>query len=139
MFICLLLFIINFVFLKKATKINEKPASSGTIASSGFLRPFNSNDKKFQRNTDHTQSIKLIKENFANLFLSKKSNHSNEHPNKTNEIPDSDILRTIEIETNKNALTKQKPALASESINQTDRSYDNSKKFVEPSHDLQSR
>lgn len=119
MFICLLLFIINFVFLKKATKINEKPASSGTIASSGFLRPFNSNDKKFQRNTDHTQSIKLIKENFANLFLSKKSQNNHE-------ATDSDLIRQIEIETNKNMLSKKE-------VN------DDFKSRSESNHDLHSK
>ena len=69
-----------------------------------------------------TQSIKLIKENFANLFLSKKSHSNNHESNSTSEssslsrqsvkglLPppsikisdDTELLKAIEIETNKN-------------------------------------
>ena len=50
---------------------NMKPAS--TVTTTLVKSTSSSSDKKFQRNTEHTQSIKIIKENFANLFLSKKS------------------------------------------------------------------
>jgi hypothetical protein len=124
---------------KKGVKANEKTASSGTIASSGFLRPSNNNiDKKFQRNTDHTQSIKLIKENLASLFLSKKPNHSNEQSNRIDEMADSDILHTIEIETNKNILNKQTADQKNETTNPT-KSEDSSKKISKSSHDFHSR
>ena len=129
---------------KKSTKklVNKsEKSSSGAIAASGFLKPFNTNnEKKFHRNTDHTQSIKLIKENFANLFLSKKSSSNNNNNNNNNEqskqidTVESELIRTIEIETNKNMLTKQK---SGESIdikinnNNNDNNIDNSKSLAD--------
>ena len=56
---------------KKVDMKNLKPASAATT--SLVKSASSSSDKKFQRNTEHTQSIKIIKENFANLFLSKKN------------------------------------------------------------------
>ena len=100
--------------VKKNAKIETK-VTSGTIAASSLMRP----DKKFQRNTDHTQSIKLIKENFANLFLSKKSQNNHE-------ATDSDLIRQIEIETNKNMLSKKE-------VN------DDFKSRSESNHDLHSK
>ncbi len=136
---------------KKSTKklaTKSEKSSSGAIAASGFLKPFNSNnEKKFHRNTDHTQSIKLIKENFANLFLSKKSssnnnNNNNNEQSKQIETVESELIRTIEIETNKNMLTKQK---SGESIdikinNNNDNNIDNSKSLADNNNlDMQSR
>jgi hypothetical protein len=138
---------------KKSTKklVNKsEKSSSGAIAASGFLKPFNTNnEKKFHRNTDHTQSIKLIKENFANLFLSKKSssnnNNNNNEQSKQIYTVESELMRTIEIETNKNMLTKQK---SGESIdikinnnnNNNNNNIDNSKSLADNNNlDMQSR
>ena len=79
----------------------------------------NSSKNSF-KNTEHsqTQSIRLIKENLANLFLSKKSHSSTSDASGTMDAlnsakpgkcvvtttDDSDLLKTIEIETNKNIL-----------------------------------
>lgn len=79
----------------------------------------NSSKNSF-KNTEHsqTQSIRLIKENLANLFLSKKSHSSTSDASGTIDAlnsaklgkcvvtttDDSDLLKTIEIETNKNIL-----------------------------------
>jgi hypothetical protein len=51
---------------------SHKNFKAASLTTATFLKTMNNSEKKFQRNTEHTQSIKLIKENFANLFLSKK-------------------------------------------------------------------
>jgi len=101
---------------------NEFPTeeeSAKPIASAVSSKPMVSSKQSFKSTENsQTQSIKLIKENLANLFLSKKSHSSSNELNVTNEgsnftkqptgkgtatlTDDSDILKTIEIETNKN-------------------------------------
>jgi hypothetical protein len=99
---------------------NAKP-----IVSAVSSKPMVSSKQSFKSTENsQAQSIKLIKENLANLFLSKKSHSSSNELNVTNEgsnftkqhtgkgvatlNDDSDILKTIEIETNKNIfLNKQ--------------------------------
>ena len=86
----------------------KKKSSSSSLDSNKFIKDINAshksfksatlnnnNEKKFQRNTEHTQSIKLIKENLANLFLSKKSN------NKCNIIESNDRISTCSESTDK--------------------------------------
>lgn len=91
------------------------------------------NEQAVATNNNNNNQIKLIKENIANLFVSKKSHHSNNNNNNdsndtssnydTNSsntgssnqpqnnahllLDDSELLRTIEYETNKNAQLQQ--------------------------------
>ena len=110
---------------KKSDKL--KPGAKVASSKSGQgLKPSNNSTKKFQRNTEHTQSIKLIKENLANLFLTKKTTSPtslNPIPNKIDQVcvsdktehnssnvvqmSDLDILKVIEIETQKNQANKK--------------------------------
>ena len=94
------------------------------------------NEQAAITNNNNNNQIKLIKENIANLFLSKKSHHPNNNNNNNNDsndtssnyetnssntgssnqpqinnnnllLDDSELLRTIEYETNKNAQLQQ--------------------------------
>lgn len=56
----------------RVSSSSHKNFKSASLTTATFLKTMNTSEKKFQRNTEHTQSIKLIKENFASLFLSKK-------------------------------------------------------------------
>ena len=109
-------------------KPGTKVASSKAVPSS--KQPV----KKFQRNTEHTQSLKLFKENFASLFMAKKSTSASsignvvektEAPN-THLMTDSEILRAIEIETNKNQTNNKKQT---ENINNSNSSTETNSRF----------
>jgi hypothetical protein len=103
----------------------HKNFKSSSLTTATFHKTINNSEKKFQRNSEHTQSIKLIKENFANLFLSKKGLKSGSSCGESNassssnlntdisdgrtasnarlvDMPDDELLRAIELETNKN-------------------------------------
>ena len=139
----------NFSSLKKA---NSEPSPGSVLAQDECSARGNSDEESTvppakpvanrHGDTLQTQSIKLIKENLANLFLSKKSHHAaNENTNMTTSggdsassvasskqnlaaktsvpiittnnaatttsIDDTELLKAIEIETNKNLLMSQ--------------------------------
>lgn len=81
------------------TKSKKHSATSGQLVAASSAHGLRSTDKKFQRNSDHTQSIKLIKENFTNLFRKSDTMSS--------KSSDTELIKTLENETNKNMLLKQ--------------------------------
>jgi hypothetical protein len=73
--------------------------------------------KTFQRNSENTQSIKVIKENLTNLFLSKFNNNNNQPTLKTADISEQNEIKqkTMSLPHNYNLLQVKQDLIVTDS------------------------